>query len=496
MKFYLMIFALIVFINPIKVKADIALLIHENTGFAQQITGVGHVTVYLSNLCTDPPLVLRKCHRNELPGTVLSTYPGIGVNADFKWFAIPAHAYLYGVDKEQEIILYANSKIRDLLSETNRAQYLSKQIPRQSAESIPEGRWDKLFAAVLDRDIYAFTVITTLEQDLKFLSKYNLSPTGNDFNIFTNNCADFTKEIMNFYFPNSVSRDLINDFGIVTPKTIARTFTNYASARPNLKFYIKKYSQLDGSIIRSWDVRNLTEMAYRSKKYVAVQLLTMPMLIPIFTGINLMSGSYFNLNSAYLKYPSPEMAVINWENHSPRNKADFRKLTDLQKTERIRLFGEKALWKNYRQKLSVLLEKALARRLFLDKREIATFYRDLELQSEPFYDENEDLYLKVNEFGQEKFLGLTRRNILKKGFDTNLAYKLMLVKVKYELEAPEKNRETLEVFQQNWQLLTKLSELSKALPNVQNSGNLRFLTVKEKKSFGRKILKFIGNVTR
>ena len=96
---------------------------------------------------------------------------------------------------------------------------------------------------------------------------------------------------------------------------------------------------------------------------------------------------------------------------------------------------------------------------------------------------------------KEIFLGLTRRNILNANSDVRLAYKLLLVKVKYELNAPEKDRETLEVFQQNWQLFMELSKRSAELPPIQNPNNAQFSIKSNNKTFKNKILNLFRKIT-
>jgi hypothetical protein len=370
-----------------------------------------------------------------------------------------------------------------------------------SQDKLPPGRWKGLFATALDRDLYAFTVKTTTEQDLRFLEKYNVSPAGNDFNAFTNNCADFTKNVVNFYFPNSASRDFINDFGITTPKALARSFKGYAAKKPDLLFHIQKYRQLDGTILKSSDVKNFTEMAFTSKKYVVTQALTMPILLPVFTGTFFLTGSHFNVDSTYRKYPSAEMARLNLEKKNQsnfgqdKNKAVLEEINARHLVEQSRLLGKDSIWEKYRQEFSEILQRAIKDELFADNNEVKSFYDDLEWQSSPFYDNNGDLMLKVNDYGKETFLGLTRRNITNTDSDVRLAYKLMLVKVKDQLYAPKKNRETMEVFQENWQLLMELSKRSALLPIVQNPNKSRFLSAPKKKTFKNKILQLIQKVT-
>ena len=501
MKFPLIILLFITLFVPAKVNADISLLVHEATGYSGEMTGAGHITVYLSNVCTSPPLVLRQCRDDEPKGVVVATYPEFGPNSDYKWFAMPILPYLYGVDDAQQIPLYANGKIRTLLRETNRVKYLSDIVPQASDAELPAGRWGGVIGAGLNRDIYALTVKTTPEQDLRFLEKYSTSPKGNDFNVMFKNCADFTRGVVNFYFPKSASRDFINDFGMTTPKALARSFKGYATKRPDLLFHITKYPQVDGTILRSFGIRNFTETAFTSKKYVITQLLTKPELLAMFAGTYYLTG-YFNINSAYQSYPTMETAQLNLEKNnlkrtsaSAENKQTLTEIKADQKSERTRIFGEKSAWKNYRRLFYPMLDKAVKERLFANAREVKTFYGDLERQSDPFYDASGELMLKVDDYGEKVSLGLTRGNILRAPSDVRLAYKLMLVKIKSELEASEKDRETFAVFQENWQLLMKLSESFAALPPVRLAENARFLTKPEKKTTSSKMLQLFRKIT-
>lgn len=501
MKFPLIVLLFLILFFPGKVKADISLLVHEATGFSGEMTGAGHVTIYLSNICTDAPLVLRRCRAGEPKGVVIATYPSFAPNADYGWFAMPVMPYLYGVDDEREIPLYANGEIRTLLRETNRAKYLSKIVPPTSERGAsPAGRWDNVIGAAMNRDLYAFTVKTTAEQDARFLEKYSRSPKGNDFHVMFKNCADFTRGVMNFYFPKSARRDFINDFGITTPKALARSFKNYAAERPDLLFFVAKYPQIDGTILRSYGVRNFTETAFTSKKYVVTQALTMPMLLPMFAGAYFLTG-YFNVDSTHRRYPSAESARLNLEEKrgkqavAAKNKRALAELKARRKAEQERIFGEKAVWQQYRRAFAPMIEKAVKDRLFADRAEVKSFFGDLEKQSEPFYDREGELMLRVNNYGEEKLFGLTRGNILASNSDPRLAYKLMLAKVKYHLEADAKNRQSLEVFRADWQLLNELARRSAALPPVRLPARARFRTTPDTKKPKAKLVEFFRKIT-
>lgn len=499
MKSIFLILILLVLFIPTKVSADISLLVHESKGFSGEMTGSGHISIYISNLCADPPVVVRQCKVNELEGLVIATNTGFGTKTDYEWFAIPVLNYLYGVNHAEQIPLYSNRKIQGFLRESNRSKYLDEIIPRLPHEKLPSGRWTEFFGVALDRDLYAFTVKTTEEQDLRFLQKY-ATPQKNTYNLITNNCADFAKNVINLYFPDSASRDLINDFGITTPKALARSFTDYAIKRPNLFFQITKYSQLDGPITRSSDIQNITEKAFKSKKYVAIQAFTMPILLPIFAGTYYLTGGNFNIDKTYRKYPSMniselDLATKDVSKLSQQNVvlADFKVR---QITAKQTLFGEISAWKTYRKKFAAILEKAKKDRIFTNKNELNSFFSDLEMHSEPVYDENGDLMLKVTNNGKAIYLGLTRRNIISPNSDVHLAYKLILVKVKYELNAPEKNRETMEIFQANWQLLNDLSKQTDQLEVFQNQKNSSFSNKSKGQTFENKVQNLFQKITQ
>jgi hypothetical protein len=269
---------------------------------------------------------------------------------------------------------------------------------------------------------------------------------------------------------------------MTTPKAITRSFANYAKKRPDLMFHVTKFPQLDGTILRSFGNRNFTETAFTSKKYYVTQALTMPILFPLFSGSYFLTG-YFSVDKTYRKYPSVDLARLYLEKHLNENLLKFddnsesgasieSKITN----ERNRIFGREEDWKAYRASLQTMLAKAIQQKLFLDEGEIKTFFRDLEFQSEPFFDANGHLMLRVDNYGKKDLLGLTRTNILSPETDVRLAYKLMLVKLKAELDAPKKNRETFDVLQSNWALLLELQKRSDTLPPFENPTNARFQT--------------------
>jgi hypothetical protein len=69
----------------LKAGASATLLVEEPYGKLGFFTATGHAAVYLSGVCAQTPLILRRCTPGE-SGIVLSRYDGVG---GYDWVAIP-----------------------------------------------------------------------------------------------------------------------------------------------------------------------------------------------------------------------------------------------------------------------------------------------------------------------------------------------------------------------------------------------------------------------
>ncbi|MFN2492341.1 MAG: hypothetical protein ABR501_05595 [Pyrinomonadaceae bacterium] len=511
---------LLIFI-PVSARADVSLLLGEAIGYAGEWSGSGHTAIYFSNICSDGPVKLRLCAPGER-GVVLSSYPKFGEHAPYEWIAIPVIPYLYGVESERDIPLYANGEVRTLLKETYRKKHLRSIIPDNADGSIPKGNWSPMIASVINRDVYSLNVKTTRQEDARLVAQFNELPNKGDFRTLYNNCADFARIVLNRYFPGATHRDVINDFTMsTTPKAVAKSLTVYATKRPERLFNVTKYPQISGTIWRSFDVRNLTEIGFRSRKYYVPSLIFNPYVAAVFAATYLTTGR-FSVDKTYKKYAAPEIAQLNLDKHLLNREAKglrnetsrlgnsfgsgdagrlsltIKEIDERQAAERLRLFGDKRTWLHYKDAFAPMLAAAIDQGLFLDRNEVKTFFRDLELQSEPAFDENGALILKVNAYGQNLILGLTRDNIVGKNSDPQLSYKLMLAKINVQLKASEKNRESLETFKSDWALLTRLSanftESRDALKSSLN-GRARFLQVPVRTSFKHRFKKLLVKIT-
>lgn len=462
MKKWLLVIIITVIFTSNVARADVSLFVMEAIGVAGEYTGSGHTAIYLSNICADGAVRLRLCQKGE-PGIVISNYPSFGNGLSYEWMAIPLIPFLYGVGNEKDIPLYANGDVRNFLRETYRRNHLRTVIPDTRDGTLPKGGWRTMLTTAFNRDVYSFTIQTTAEEDKRFLQEFNSVPNKGNFNIFTRNCADFARRAINKYFPGAARRDWINDFGITTPKAVARSFARYAKNRPERLFYVTRYPQVAGPIWRSFDNRNFTEMAFKSKKYLIPALVFEPSLVAIFSSVYLLTGR-FDIHKTYIEYPTPEIARLKLERQR-LNDPRFMYFTGSTRREEIEtnierqrsaLLGDRETWNAHKASFAPILEKAIAQGIFQDVKEVNTFFRDLELQSEPAFDSNGRLILKVRYYGHDRELGITRQNILDANSDRELALKLILAKINADLNASEKNRSLYQDFWADWRIMRQI----------------------------------------
>ncbi len=490
--------------STMTIRADVSVFVMESLGVAGEFTGSGHTAIYFSNICAESPTQLRICRPGE-HGAVISSYPEFSGNEEREWIAVPVLAFLYGVDDESDMPLYANGEIRNFLRENFRQTHMRSFVADNKDGSMPDGGWRKMLTTGFNRDIYSFNIRTSYEEDIKFLERFRERPVDGKFKAFTRNCADFTKKVINSYFPGAAKKDYINDFGITTPKAIAKSVTRYASKRPQREFNIVKYSQIHGPIWRSYDNRNFTEKALVSKKYLVPALYFYPPIYVGFASAYLLTGR-FSVSRTYKKYAGPEIARLNLEesalkkakSRTPEIKLSLSEIAKKKEAERLALMGDKRTWELYKSYLDPILNRAISDGYFKDMNEVKSFFRDLELESTPALDADGGIVLHVNNYGQQRTLGITRANIMSPESDRELAYKLVIAKVYADIHAKAKDRSSLGEFRENWRLLgelaTELSSHPERLAIDKDRG--RFLQEQPKRNMKRSVQKAFIAVTQ
>lgn len=245
-------------------RASATLFLGEPYGHDAAFAGTGHAAVYLSGVCATSPVVLRVCDAGET-GIVLSRYRGI---AGYDWIAIPLLPYLYAVEKPQDVPLLADRKLVAFLRDHYRRNHLESLVPDLPNGGTPAGDWYELIGASYIRTIYTFEVETTPEQDASLIQMLNDRTNRQHWNLVTANCADFARQILNFYHPHSVHRSIVGDLGVTTPKQLARTLSAYTKRHPELQGSHFVIPQVPGTIPRSKRVKGVFEVMLTAKKYM------------------------------------------------------------------------------------------------------------------------------------------------------------------------------------------------------------------------------------
>jgi hypothetical protein len=253
-------------------RADIALFVEEPYGTFGHMNPTGHAAIYFSNICAESPIRLRACLPGE-PGVVISRYGGIN---GYDWIAIPLIPYLYAVEKPDEVPGFADSATVARLRNNYRRAHLQMIVPDGAKSSDPKGNWEELIGKAFIRKIYVFQVETSAVKDAALIAQFNSDVNESHFNLLFHNCADFSRQVINFYFPRASHRNFIADVGISTPKQVAKTLVRYSRRYPELGMAKYVIPQLPGTEPRSEAVHGVLESIVRSKKYALPLLLLHP----------------------------------------------------------------------------------------------------------------------------------------------------------------------------------------------------------------------------
>jgi hypothetical protein len=249
-----------------------ALLLEEPYGHFGGMNPTGHAAVYLSHVCAETPTRVRLCRSGEY-GVVISRYHRV---AGYDWIAVPLIPYLYAVDELGEIPAEVDQEQVAALRDGYRRKHLPELVPDADDGKMPEGDWTQLVGSSFDRTTYGFEVKTTREQDERLIALLNDRRNVSHFNLLFRNCADFSKMVLNTYFPHSIHRSLIADLGVTTPKQVARSLVKYGKRHPELEMNAFVIPQMQGSVARSRKVRGVVESLVKSKRYVVPLVILSP----------------------------------------------------------------------------------------------------------------------------------------------------------------------------------------------------------------------------
>jgi hypothetical protein len=447
-----------------RANADVGVVLNESLDSnVDRITGTGHSAVYFSRICPDSPVRLRLCRPDE-QGSVMSNYINIGENQPFEWNVVSLSMYLYGVADPRHRPVFGSFKIKHLLEERYRAKYLSSYCEGPPCTTSYKAEWREMVAATLIRSIYIFMVETTVEQDRELIAEFNSSPNSNHFNGATRNCADFTRRVINTYFPHATNPDYINDFGMTSPKAIARSFTRYALRHPETNLRVLHFAQVPGTIKRSSECRAGTEQLYHSKKLLIPMIMFADHELPAVVASYLLTGR-FNPEHEFEKHPAAE-----------KDADHAKKIEAVAPNERSEVVGTSEEWKKYRKALDSIVEEAVHGEIIANHGYLNRLFKQLDEAGTPLIDGDGALWLEIPGNGETFRVGLSADNILAHGSDSQLAYELLLARSNRVLKSPKHSRETMSEFKQDWALLqssrtrSALSVASTAVPATRTRG--------------------------
>jgi hypothetical protein len=258
----LLLFLAVSVAGALKGYGEVALLVEEPYGFFGSIVPTGHTAIYLNHICAESPTTLRRCYPGET-GVVISRYFRI---RKLDWVAIPLLPYLYAVENSKDV-----PEQTDLASvQTMRQQYAENHLESLASTSQEYDRrnvWPQLLGVAYIRKIYSFQTSTTPDQDNRLIDQFNERANSEKFNIFTNNCADFSRNLINFYFPRAINKSIMADFAITTPKQVAKSLAAYIRHHRELESSEIIIAQIPGTIHRSHTPRGVVESLLKTMKY-------------------------------------------------------------------------------------------------------------------------------------------------------------------------------------------------------------------------------------
>ena len=231
------------------------MLMEEPFGFFGFLNPTGHDAVFFERICAETPVKLRRCAPDEL-GAVITRYQGI---AGYDWIATPLFPYLYSVDSVSEFPARVDHQtVTSLRDQYHEAHLLSlgKRVPRGG--DVKRG-WSQFVGVAYERRIYAFRFATTEAQDDALIARLNAEANHSRFNLLYRNCTDFTRDILNFYFPGIFRRSVLPDAGITTPRQVTYKLVRYARKHPEMRLTAFDIQQVSGYRRRSRRNQSIAE---------------------------------------------------------------------------------------------------------------------------------------------------------------------------------------------------------------------------------------------
>jgi hypothetical protein len=349
----------------------------------------------------------------------------------YDWVAIPLIPYLYAVERPEDIPLFANAKMTAFLRDRYRRKYLEGIAADVRNGETPGGNWYELVGSSYDRTIYGFQIETTREQDLALIQKLNSSPNISHFHTANRNCADFAKDIINFYYPKALHRSIFADVGITTPKQMAKMVTKYSSRHPELQFSRVVIAQVPGSMPRSNTAHGVVESFFKSKKYIVPSAVVSPIFAGCVAGVYITSGAG-NFQPAH----DADVFVAGGVPESPAGREDIRA---------------------YQLQLKHYFAGAYPES---SARHVEKAWEKLEAHAIPALDSQGHPVLDVKVGEKSVRVGISASNMMDRNSSPELVRRLLAARLESELRRPQPHGISETEVERDWSLLNQAASQS------------------------------------
>jgi hypothetical protein len=438
-----------------RASADVGIVLNESLDTSVAwVTGSGHSAVYISRACPETPVKLRLCRPGE-EGSVISNYTTLGEDQPYQWNAVSLSMYLYGVEDASNRPLFGSPNVKRALEERYRQKYLVGFCDTPLCRTSGKAEWREMVAATISRSVYIFIIKTTPQQDARMIAELNSEPNKNHFNGVTQNCATFTRHILDAYFPGSAKPEYINDFGMTSPKAIARSFSHYAARHPGTEFRVLHFAQVPGTYRRSTECRDGTEQLFHSKKLLVPMIIFANHELPFVFASYVLTGR-FNPEHEWERFPTARTSSLSEQIQQARNdgnRALLKQLTLEEKRERAAEVGTPSEWKDYRRDFDATLGEAVDVEAIPDRDYVKRFFKYIDEKGTPVLDPNGSLWMRLPDAGEGAQIGLSASNLFARRSDVPLANQFMLARVSSILRSPKHSRETMPELKLDWERL-------------------------------------------
>jgi hypothetical protein len=226
---------------------------------------------------------------------------------------------------------------------------------------------------------------------------------------------------------------------------------------PELGFHVVRFTQVPGEYKSSRDNRKGTEELYRANRWRVPLAIVRPQELLLFTGSYLLTGR-FNPELELQRRPVEEVIALQTSLRQARQSGDVAQQAQLKqkiRAARSNALGTSEEWAGYAHSLRQFEEEAIERGYVNNLDSLQKVAQQTVSNSWMTLDDRGGLWLAARD-SQSPKVGLSASTLMEGTSDAKAGYLLALSRVDAELRRKPKNRETLQFFREDWELLERL----------------------------------------